>query len=290
MGRLDWSLQRDKDGHRDYSIQWLVQTLKEDGPQVAASCPGLPAIGAQWSFGNDLDPWAFCWPTLTIKPVLTKEPNRHWLIEQLFTTKPLKRCQDASIENPLDEPPRVSGSFIKFTKIDHKDRHGKIIKSSSHELFTGQQVEWNDNRPTVAIGLTMLSLPLAEYTAAVDTVNDANLWGLGPRKILLANVKWQRLLYGLCNFYYTVDYEFEINFKTFDRKIPDLGTKVLAPGGDKDNPKDFVAYRNPSDGELGKAFLDGNGNAIADGADIVEIDFEKYEESNFLDLDVPTSL
>lgn len=313
-GRIDWGMSRDEEGHREYKIVWLVKTSStSDGPATVMAASGLPAVGSYWNFGTESDPWAFCYPNLTVRPLYNRERSDLWEVEQTFSTKPLNRCQDASIENPLNEPPTVKGSFVKFVKKIQQDRHGNMIKSSSHEPIEG--LEADDNRPTISIGMNLVSLPLAAYSEMVDTVNDAMLWGLGPRKIKLSNVSWERKLYGLCTFYYTVNYEFDINFKTFDYKVRDRGKRVLighSPGSKlkrdpldpdaidpetgrpfKDDPKNFEVYK-AEEGENTPSFvwLDGKGRPWqGEGAadPVHEFTVEHYEESNFLLLGIPTT-
>jgi hypothetical protein len=60
-----------------------------------------------------------------------------------------------------------------------------------------------------------------------NTVNDAILWGLPPRCILLSQVSWERKFYGICFYYYTLHLTFDINYDGFDRDLVDEGTKVL---------------------------------------------------------------
>lgn len=289
IGRIDWSGQRDKEGHRDYKIRWLVNSLYADGPAVVMNTAGLPAVGATWAFGNDVDAWAFCWPNWKMTPIITKEPNQYWIVEQHFTTKPLKRCQDTDIENPLNEPDRISGSFTKFTREATHDRNGDPIKSSSHEQIRGSVVERDDNRPNVTIEKNLVTLPLSTFAPMIDTLNDAPLWGLPARTIKLSNASWQRQLYGTCTFYYTVSYEFDVNYDTFDKTLIDEGTKVLACGGDPTKPEDFVVYKDIN-GENTRVILDGNGEAWDGVGTPGEIDVEFYNESNFLLLGIPTSL
>jgi hypothetical protein len=300
QGRIDWNSSRDKEGHRDFKIRWLVKADVEDGPGIVMATPGLPEIGAPWAYGNDDEQWALCWPTMTVKMLKTKEPGEFWTVDQMFSTRPLKRCQDDSIENPLNEPDRVSGSFVKYLEEISKDRNGDAIKSSSHEMIRGAIVEFDNNRPMVNIEKTLLILPLSTFAPMVDTVNDAPLWGLLERMIKLDNVSWSRLLYGTCNFYYTVGYEFGIDYKTFDRVAMDEGTKCLigwAPGSDAaqvaaipgGNPiTDFEVYKDVN-GENTRCVLDGTGKPVlaADGQP-AEIDIEYYAESNLLSLGIPT--
>ena len=290
IGRLDWSMDRDKEGHRTYKVKWLVQCSSVfDGPAYALVASGLPAIGSSWNQGNDYDAWARCWPNLTAKYLTQNERGLWWEVEQTFSTKPLTRCQDTTIENPINEPDRISGGFSKYTREVEKDKDGDAIKTSSLERIRGDQVTFDDNRPTVTIEKNVLILPLSDIAEAVDTVNSNTMWGLTSRKVKLTNVSWSRELYGTCTFYYKVSYEFGVDFDTFDRKVYDEGTRVLVKGGNKNDPADFELYKDIN-GENTRVFLDGNGNILPAGDDPVEIDIEYYEETNFTTLGIPTTL
>jgi len=301
-GLYAWGVQCDETGHRNYRARFTVRsTNADDGPFMAMQCPGLPTIGSPWIFGNDNDPWAFCWPNWSASPFYDGEKNLFWYVDIPFSTKPMSRCQDTSIENPLDEPPRVGGTFVKYTKEASRDRHGKLLKSSSHEMYKGAIAERDYNRPTVDIEITLLILPLSIFAGMIDSVNDASLWGLGPRMIKLSNASWQRHLYGTCTFYYTVAYSFDIDFKTFDRRAVDEGTRFLPPWIDPmgidtttgkfnwEVPSKYIVIKDGDGENLGKTLLNGQGGQLVDiDAPIVHT-FELYDESNFLLLNIPTS-
>lgn len=312
--QVTWGLLKDAEGHRTYIITHLVKSDILDGPQVVMSAAGLPITGSIWNFDNDLDPWAFCLPALKVNIHSEKkgQRNKFWMVENTFSTKPTERCQDESIEDPLLEPMRISGGFVKYTKEITKQRAnhsnpalaGKEIKSSSHEMFRGPQMEFDFNRATVRIGQNVASLGLEEFTEMIDTLNDDTLWGLDARKIKLSDVTWSRKVYGLCDFYYVRDFDFDIDFDTFDREIVDEGTKFL--GGDINKDDDGTEYQKatgmiktrPMDFQRAKDFrgenirvlLDGNGEPLGAGLDPVKIEVEHYPESNFLLLGIPTSL
>ena len=322
-GPVLWGpLTRGAEGHREYWITHQVLATPTDGPKAVLDTAGLPSVGAAWNFDSDLDVWAFCHPNATVSPhpnYKRGDKTRIWDVRQKFSTKPLTRCQDETIGDPLLEPQKVSGSFVKYTEEITKDRNGRIMKSSSLELFRGPQVEFDHNRPTVRIEQNVLNLELATFSEMVDRVNDAELWGLEARKIKLSNVSWERKLYGVCNYYYTRIFEFDIDFNTFDRTIYDHGTKVLHGDWDRDensatvgkwvvstevvkdsgvapdadNPQHFVRYKDWF-GENTRALLDGNGLPLAMSTGTgdtqgVEIDIEYYEEANFLLLNIPTT-
>lgn len=231
-GQRKWSSNRDeKEGHRSYNILHVVKTTTPlDGPATVMQTPGLPTIGSTWNFDNDIDVWAFCTPFMKVTPLQEKEGDKvkFWKVEQKFTTaRNNQRCQDATIENPLLEPQRVSGSFIKYTEEAVTDKDGGPITNSSHELIRGPHVEFDKSRPTVQIGQNVLNLGLATFSDMVNKVNSVPMWGLPVRTVKLSSVSWTRNVYGVCFFYYTRDFEFDIIYETFDRTILDEGTKAL---------------------------------------------------------------
>jgi hypothetical protein len=328
LGLYDWSVKRDKEGHRDYEAVWKV--LTDDplwGPAHVLLCPELPAVGSSWFIGSDYDDWAFCWPDWTVEEWGTKgERNQHWLVTQTFSTRPLYRCQDATIENPLLEPPRIRGGNTIFSREATKDKDGKPIKSTSHERLRGGLLEVDDGLPTVSISMNVLSNPQPTYDPMLHHTNSVTLWGYDPGKVKLKAATWDRVLYGACTFYYTVHYEFEINPKGFKRKIPSEGTKCLLgwspgtarlkPGPDHPknggaDPSNWIAnplvydaidpttgeenYKNPLNfevykdinGENSRVILDQYGRPAKTEADVYDIEVELEEQANLLLLGIP---
>jgi hypothetical protein len=113
-------------------------------------------------------------------------------------------------------------------------------------------------------------------------------------------------MYGICNFYFTRIFEFDINFETFDRTIYDEGTRVLNGHWDKttgdwvlddinggapdpQNPKHFKRYKDRN-GENTRAMLDGNGKPVDDGANLTTVDIQYYKETDFTTLGLITDL
>jgi len=331
-GQRTWSLQRDDEGHRTYTIKHLVKSEITDGPANVIQAAGLPQIGDQWNFDGDLDVWAFCRPSARVSIHQEKEgdPNRWWVVEQTFSTKPLKRCQDETIEDPLLEPQRVSGSFIRQTEEAQRDRFGDLIVNTAFELFRGPNVEFDVSRPTVSIEQNVADLELPLLAEMANTVNDTTLWGLPPRTIKISSIAWERVLYGVCNFYFKRKFEFDINYDTFDRELLNEGTKALhgewakdaadlanacrgagtansQPAGsdwklicidgeapDPSNPQHFSRYKDRN-GENTRCLLDENGEPLplSAGTQLIDplyITVEKYIETDFTLLGLPTDL
>lgn len=291
-GPRKWSLKRDQTGFRTYSIKFRVEVSSNyDGPGVALTASGLPTVGSTLNIDNEVDNWVYCSPELDIDPVDDEgKPNYFFDITYNFTNYPFPRCQTTSIDNPLDEPDRLSGSFVKYTREASKDRHGNPLFSSSWEQFRGSLVERDYNRPTVCIEMNLATLPLSGFAPMIDTVNDSSLWGLPKRCVKLSNASWSRKVYGTCSYYFVVTYEFDIDYNTFDKTIIDHGTKKLKPGGNKNDPRDFILATDVLDNPI-DVILDGNGNPWNNlgthGPGIWTP--ELYDESNFLLLGIPTS-
>lgn len=299
LGPVGWEMSRDEESHRTYRIVFKVKTDDvNDGPFTILGATGIPATGVGWGYGNDLDPYALCWPTakVTQHPAIRNRESKGllWYVEKIFSTKPLTRCQTATVTDPLSEPQKVSGSFVKYVKKTEIDRNGNAIKTSSHEPI---KVERDANRPSVVIEQNVAALGLPTFSAMVDTLNDATLWGLAARRIKLSNVSWERKLYGTCTYYYTRRFEFDIRYEGWDEAdIVDSGFKkfdTTIPGGNRNNPAHYIlANDRRGHGPPVKVPLDGNGDILGVGASPVMIPgspIEVLEESNFLTLGIPTS-
>ena len=273
----EWSGERDDEGHRTWKIVFLVESnSKNDGPASAMVTAGLPLPGSIWNFGNDLDIWAFCRPGVSIKPRAGKSPNLHWELGYTFSTKPYNRCQDAKVENPLLEPPKISGTFKNKAEEATDDLFGPIL-NSAHEQMRGAQVEFDIMHPSikieqnVATQLQAIALP----AALANSVNSHPLWGPPPRTIKLVPSSWERKYYGQCFSYYARTLEFEINYETWDRSLLDEGQMVINGHWDKNSGlwvEDDIAGNPPNHydpthyirsvdrkGEPMKVVLNGNG-------------------------------
>lgn len=308
LGRIDWGLDIDDEGYRTYKLKSLIQCSDyNDGPFTALFASGNPVVGSYWAYGNDIDPWCFCYPTAQVSPVYTNEPCKFYEITHKFSNKPLKRCQDNSINNPLDEPIKISGSFTRYNKENvEKDRFGDMILSSSHEPIRGIQKPCNS--PSVVIEFNQSYLGLDIFSPMVTTVNDSDLWGLGPRTIMLANVTWSRLLYGTCSFYYNIKLEFEVRYEGWDLDdVLDKGFKVRkgnwtpAVGTPKtwtpdtslsvDEPKNFVVWKDANRENFPTATPLKNGDPLMDPSDPQFLEtIELLDESNFYLLGIPSYL
>lgn len=289
--------ERDEYGYRTFDISHIVEGDFTDGPANVMQCPTLPQVGDTWSIlTGDGDP--YCWFTPYMKVAIHQEKEgekvQYWKVDQKATNKPMKRCNETQIDNPLEEPQKVSGSFVKYTQEVFRDRFGRPIKSSSHEILRGPGVEFDFNRPNVKIEQNVGSLELSLFSGMIDHVNDSDLWGLPKRCVKLSAASWERKLFGVCTYYYTRSFDFDIDANTFDRWLLDEGNKCLygewakntadmsngcridsSDSGslwkllcingsppDKNNPQHFIRYKDRN-GEMGRCILNGRGEPAA---------------------------
>lgn len=283
LGATTWEGGRDAEGHREYKITFRVSGSTDDGPANVIRCPGLPYVGSTWNFGYDFDIWAWCRSDAKAKPMVTGEPNTEWTVEYTFSTKPLspnsrQGCGDEKITDPLLEPQKITGSFVKYQKEAAFDRFGLPVLNSSWEQLKGAEVTFDSNRPQVKIEQNVAVLNLGLCGALVDSVNILPMWGVGSRMVKLTDFEWERKLQGVCSYYFTRKFTFDIDLNTFDRYILDEGSKCLNGknvGGawklmpvngaglapNPSNPLHFIRYKD-ANGENARCILDGAGKPL----------------------------
>lgn len=282
-GHRVWSGGRDSEGHRTYKITHQVVCAYEDGPANVMQTAGLPLPGAMWLFDDDIDIWAFCQPDMELKPS-SGQPDNHpvkfWDVTQTFSTKgpsaQRQRCNEQQIEDPLLEPPKISGSFVRRTEEATHDRFGAPILTSSWEMIRGQQVEFDTSNPQVVISQNVpdLQMDLLAQLAG-RSVHAGPLWGLGRRMWKLSEVTWEERYYGTCYKYYNRKLTFDGNYDTWDRDLLDIGTKALhghydpttgewtldninGSSPDPTDPSHFDRHKDKR-GENAQVVLDGSG-------------------------------
>lgn len=318
-GPIGWTASTTRAGVREYELTFRVKSDDpKDGPKVIRSAAGMPLPGSSYAFGNDIDSWAICTYESQVRPVVSQENTRFWDVTLKFSTEVDGiQCENVGDTNPLMQPAEVSGSYVKYTREVNTDRHGKLILSTSHEMFRGPQVEFDHNRPTVRIGMNVSTLQLGTLSTAMDAVNEEPLWGMPKRCVKLSGISWTRKKVGNCDTYYTLVLDFDVAFDTFDRKILNEGTKVLngkwkdgtwvllpvdKAGQIQPDPKDprhFIRYQDQR-GNVARVVLDEMGLPV-DSPLITDdglfrtgkplyIKVERYEEFNFLLLGIPVGL
>jgi len=295
LGRIDQSLEIQEDFHRNYKIKWLIETDDvRDGPTRVMNCPGVPSIGSLWQFGNDNDQFAYCWPQWSVSQFNSSshEPNTLWVLEQPYSTRFNQTGMNASqVENPFAMPADLSGTFVKYQQEQRFDFEGKVIRSMSFEPIRGKMVEFDANRPTVSISMNYPQLGLNVFAFMIDNVNESAMWGVGARCVKLSNIRWTRNVWRF-GYFYTRAYDFDVDFKTFDRTIPEEGTKKLMEGGNKNNPKHWKVRMDEEQNIVRMPFYYDKDGKDWDGIDsdtIAKKLIKYHPQTNFFVLGIPAS-
>lgn len=292
IGPVNQSSRRDEDGHRYYNITWKLETDDPlDGPAVLYQNWPLPAVGSPYSLDNDYDPWAFCTPEATIAPapdIQEGDPTTVINVTQTWTTKPMNRCNETEIENPLLEPYQLSGDFVHEQREASIDRFGEALLHPNFQPITGPLVEQKHSYPSISITFNSAILPLSTYVLLINKVNDAPLWGLPARCIRFIDAKWERILYGVCFYYYRTTYTFEFNIDGFDPEVPAAGSTYLREGGNPNNPLDYIPAQ--ANGENVEVMLTQEGKIAQRVEDQYIAKKQIAHQGNLLLLGIPTTL
>lgn len=242
LGPTETTLTVSDKGYRTYSVTWLVASAFTEGPLNALLATGMPLPGTywnQWGMTRLGSPDIYCWCRYphSIRPYRTneKEKVKFWLVGQTFSNEPLSLDNaqqdqtDFPNDNPVLDPPKVSGSFVKMMEEAQYDRLGKEITTSAKERFVGPQVEYDLHNPTVHIEFNVATFDLAYFTNVLNLapLNDATLWGCPVRTVKFSNFTWTKNYYQGTFPYYTLALDFEIAIRGWDRTLQDEGTLVL---------------------------------------------------------------
>lgn len=252
---------QDKDGNRTYKITYLVLADPGDGPNAVLDCPGLPQPGNWYQMDGDSNNYAWCWWTADAKKWSpANEPAQQYKVTKTFSTKPedTQHCREKAVEDPLNELPKISGSYSKYTEEGILDRFGRAITYSSFERIRGPQNEWDRNRISIKIQQNVASFSLGVQLPLqmLDCVNALPLWGLPARTIKLSTAPWEKKYYGPCIPYYVRTLDFDVRYslsaqgviENWDRYIIDESAYVLQGSwvGTGDNLTWVPAFQVPN--------------------------------------------
>ncbi len=284
--RKSTSLRWTRDWHREYtSIYQVITDDLDDGPITAANATGIPAYGSSYSWGNDVDSWAYAIEA-NMSLVSEKDTRRVWHVTISHSTQPRTRCADVERQNPIDEPPVISGSFVQFTKPAEKDKDDKALLNVVDEPFV-PAIEVNDSRDSLIIEVNTVNINLEQRANARSRVNKETIWGLSSRKVLLKQWSWNVMHYGVCNPFVRHRYEFEINYEKWNHKVLNAGYRISnpfwLPGDDiEEKYKTIMDARDQPRHQPTPLTLDGGIVDIAGGEEPVYIKdpdgFEIYKE------------
>jgi hypothetical protein len=249
VGPVDFKGAQDAEGHLEFQVTYkCVTTSNNDGPYAAMNTPGLPQVGDGYSFGVDGSEtyvWAWCRPGMDVSPASEyREGDFPKIVHvtRTFSTKKRVASQERpnnspAVANPLDEPPKVSGSFTSKQVQGVKNRFGNPITNSAFEIPDGPNNQWDAGHDTIVIEQNVPTLYLACVGPASfkHHLNSTSIWGLPLRSVKLTNNSWTKNYGQGTSYYYTRTTTFEIDLKrdTLSRAVfagRSSGSPILTMG------------------------------------------------------------
>ena len=204
---------------RQYTIKYQVITGIADGPRTALQAPGIPQWGSFYRYNNEVDLWSFA---QQYTPRVVETDMRYnfgsgevkalkWEIDVSYSTRATNRQTQPQRDNPLEEPPKISGSYLSSSRPAYDDKNGaKILNTAGEPYLPAPTVPSDIDTLLISYNTAVISLPQrADY---IGSVNSVNIWGLEPRQARL--VRWgYTVAYAGSMPYIQHKFEFNISFQ-----------------------------------------------------------------------------
>lgn len=252
------------DFHIDYeSVYEVITNAKTDGPITARQSVGIPAYREPYRWFGDVNNWAFCNGLETSLREVDKT-KKVWRIKVTHSTRATSR-DNTPRENPLDEPPELSGSFVEGSRIVYKDKDGAFIRNSAGQQFVGG-LEQPEGYDTLSYKVNTATIDLALRASLANKVNSAALWGLPARCVWFKQWQWVVRYFGNEDFVAnTMEFYIRPANDPWNEELLDEGDwhYVDAGGGvpavDADGNRVLRSFVDPTDLRQVRGLLDGNG-------------------------------
>lgn len=288
------SLTIDDEGHRDYDVRWKVASNTSfESPDYVMMAAGLPLPGTPlgavvpggWPFAYFLAKGSCRF--------LNREQTRYiWDVSTPFTTRGCRRCMTTPVGNPLMEPWKISGGGNKYVKAALRDKDDQPIVNSAGQRFRGEVVQIDESHATFSIAGNVAWINLTVLNSVRNAVNDSTWWGHAARTIKCTDFRWEQRWFSACQYFFAVNFAFEINDDTWDLEPLDEGDLVKDP----DDATKWMVPKDAREQTLYRVLLDGHG-AIGDPANPVFCNgtdadvgpFRVRKEVNFASIGFPAS-
>lgn len=213
------SLSVDGEFHRKYTSVYQVVTERDVDPFIAGTATDLPLYGDSYRWEGFVDLWAFAKSYEIEAQEEIQDPKGsgtiYWLWQITIThdSKPTGGSNNLATprENPLDDPPVISGSFASFSSPRWKDREEEAIVNAAKMPYT-PPVEVDDAFDTLRISYNTATISLAQRAFMINKVNSTAIWGLERRRAKLKQWNYQVLRAGPGFDYIKHDFSFEISW------------------------------------------------------------------------------
>lgn len=201
--------------HRTYTSKYqAIADLKASPLQVAGMDP-IPEYGHSYNWFGWVDVWAFV-TSINAVPVSLDidwkgEQAMKWEVTVTHSSKPTEGNQERK-DNPLLDPPVISGSFSRFRSPRSVDAYGMSVINSARQSYQ-PAIEIDDAEDTLDISYNTATINLAFRVGFKGTVNSVPMWGMPKRCVKLDSWKWTIMAAGNGMKYIKNDFQFKINYR-----------------------------------------------------------------------------
>jgi len=213
---------------RVWTQLWRVQTNDPlDGPAVVVNYSGLPALFDPYSSGNDSDPYALL---VSKKPREEGEGHKSWIVTCEYRSDAISAEVGS---NPLTDQVKYSCGFDQFSEIARQTSFGQRIINSVDQVFTPPP-EVDQSRPVYIVQRNEAYINLPGIVDLSDSVNQYAWKGCAPRTVKVKSITPGEIQNRNGLEFYSVRYEFHINWLTWDLRILNQATRYnsAAAGAD----------------------------------------------------------
>lgn len=288
----------DGEGTRTYQLTYqVISNSAADGPvTIRGSVASTHPIGSGFFYGSDTDANARC---DKISPQLSLADHGKstwkWTVSVDFTTRPRRKCEEETPDDPLDEAPEIQWLAEQFQKaVERADRmegdnvvEGNVIPMNSAFTPIDPPLERDDSRLTLTITRNEASYDAnlaINYHDAVNsdafTVDGQNVLKGAAKIHAITGVKQYK---GSCEPYYKVTYVIHFRADGWDQERIDAGFQVadIELG-------EIEVIRDKSGQPVSEPKrLDGNGDVLPPNGETVYLKWRVYEHKNFSALSLP---
>ena len=220
VGKMSSKLSVNEKFHRNYTSTYQVVGQFDASPFEILQGIGIPAYGSSYNWNGFIDLWAFAKgfdaePGERIKdPLGGSIDMMRWMATVKHSSEPFDGSNDAQTprENPLDDPPVISGGFSPYKRNVHRDKNGIAIENTAKFPYD-PGISIDDAYDTVKISFNTATINLVQRAEFRGTVNSASIWGLDPRMAKLTRWDWQILRAGATMEYIKHNFEFLISYQ-----------------------------------------------------------------------------
>lgn len=268
---------------REYVVTYRIKTdTPADGPLTVANSLGFTPTSFYQYVGEE-DRGSFFDDVSNVRLEHRGDTLQTWLADIKFSTRARKKCSDTQIDDPLQEPPEISGGFAEYKKIVDKYDDGTAIVTSA-----GEPIQWEETAAhnDLFISQNVASLNPASLSLYRGAINADAYLGANKFEWRIMDIKWAKAYRGSCTPYYKRSITLRHDPDTWKREILDQGFMEIDGAG-----KLVQITDEPGRPLTTPQLLDGAGKRLAKGLDPVFLPKKlTIKAAAFAPLGLPTSI